>query len=250
MKRIEFVTSIDRRSPDFDAAVMTHTYKGRPHDARPQDVHAFTSHEHRLVPDTRMAPGGLTPPTEKLPHFLDLEITGHPAKCRAMVGNTGPELLAHHLWLTDFPKASDYLLRWARWAYRLLGKRLVLAPVVLALYQDILAGSQFLRWAADHNVTLIFWCGYRLLFANDAFDYMVKECSIRRHDWPWHPFRYPYDDVSAAIKESGVEAWTGAGFLDGLKLGAMEKAAAFGFRGVLTTTHAWEAGDAENKDKH
>ena len=59
--------------------------------------------------------------------------------------------------------------------------------------------------------------------------------------YDWHPHRYPYHGIRTAIRDTGIEMWTGAGYAEGLRAGSLEKADRFGFQGVLSTRDAWEA---------
>lgn len=56
-----------------------------------------------------------------------------------------------------------------------------------------------------------------------------------------NPYRYPFGEVSSAVRQSGATVWIGAGFDGGLRAGAWEKAQTFGFSGIFTTKLAWDS---------
>jgi hypothetical protein len=158
---------------------------------------------------------------------------------RAMVGNAGCELTFRHI----TPRATEnvlHMLRWADAAYELLGSRLVLAPMDFDIIHDVKTGRRLLTWAAVHHVPLAVFCGYRFLFPEDAFSHIREVCSrIPMRGWD-NPYYYPYEEISEAIRHSGVEVWTGAGYHEGLAAGVIEKAELFGFAAVFTTQESWD----------
>lgn len=172
-----------------------------------------------------------------------LEDTIHktlPKNTRAMVGNSGCEVTFRHVSRGSAKKNIKYMLRWATRAYRLVGSRLVLAPMDVDLAQDVWTGGNLLRWAAAFKVPLMIFCGYRLLFQGDEFKHL--RWVSKKYDFPsmGNPYEYPFDAVGEAVRNSGAEVWTGVGYDGGLANESVEKAEQFGFRGVLTTRSAWE----------
>jgi hypothetical protein len=158
---------------------------------------------------------------------------------RAMMGNAGCELTFRHL--TPHPRKNVlHLLRWAEAAYELLGDRLVLAPMDFDVIHDVMTGGRLLAWAAAHRVPLAIFCGFRFLFPEDAFSYIRAVCANIPMRVRGNPYCYPYQEVSEAIRHSGVEVWTGAGFHEGLDAGVLEKAAQFGMAAVFTSQEAWD----------
>lgn len=120
-----------------------------------------------------------------------------------------------------------------------MNTQLVLAPMDYDLIHDVMTGGKFLAWAARNRVPLLIFCAYRFLFPEDAFEHIKQVC---RH-YPMrafrNPYRFPYQEISEALKQSGGEVWTGTGFHEGLAAGALEKAEQFGFGAVLTSREAW-----------
>jgi len=163
-----------------------------------------------------------------------------PDGVRAMVGNAGCELTFRHMFGSRASKNIRHILRWAKSAYSILGERLVLAPMDFDLLHDVMTGGRLLAWAAANKVPLVIFCGYRFVFQEDEFEH-IKLYS-KRYDFGsfGNPYKYPFGEISDAIKASGAEVWTGAGFEGGLLAGVLEKAERFGFGGVLTTRPAWE----------
>ena len=159
---------------------------------------------------------------------------------RAMVGNTGCELTFRHRYGCAAKKNIRHILRWAEDAYVATDGKLVLAPMDFDLIHDVMTYGRLLRWAAQRNVPLAIFCGYRFLFEADAFEH-IKEVS-KRYDFGsfGNPYTYPFREISDAIKTSGAEVWTGVGYAEGLQAGAIDKAEQFGFRGVMTKKKAWE----------
>lgn len=157
---------------------------------------------------------------------------------RAMVGNAGCELTFRHI-VARPRKNVRQMLRWADAAYELLGIQLVLAPMDYDLIHDVMQGGPLLAWAAEHRVPLAVFCGYRFLFPEDAFPHIQHVC--RQHPMKQfaNPFDYPYSEVSDAVRQSGAEVWTGAGFTEGLAAGTLEKAERFGFASVFTSREGW-----------
>ncbi len=187
----------------------------------------------------------LLPPVPTHPESLREQIhsTLRPG-VRAMVGNAGCEIsFAYFRRVTTRPRRHvDAMLRWAEAAYELVGSQLILAPFNYDLVHEVMDGSRFLAWSAQNHVPLILFCGYSFLFPDDAFEAV----RLRWKSWPYPcPYKYPYREVSEAIKKRGAEVWTGAGFQEGLKSGVLEKAEEFGFSMVLTTREAWSQWDGE-----
>jgi hypothetical protein len=162
---------------------------------------------------------------------------------RAFVGNAGCELTFRHVF--GEPKRNvQEMLRWAGEAFDLIGDQLVLAPMDYDLIHDVMTGAALLAWASHHRVPLAVFCGYRFFFPEDAFAHIKATCVQHPMNNFENPYCYPYTDVSRAILDSGAELWTGAGFIEGIRAGAVRRAEEFGFAGVLTSTEAWEASDA------
>ena len=157
---------------------------------------------------------------------------------RAMVGNAGCELTFRHI--TPRPGTNVCaMLCWAEAAYEVIGERLVLAPMDYDLIHDVMTGGRLLKWAAKHRVPLLIFCGFRFLFPEDAFDYIRQLCARYPMRLSRNLYSYPYTEISEAVRQSGAEVWTGAGFHEGLVAGALEKAEAFGFSAVFATREAW-----------
>ncbi len=157
---------------------------------------------------------------------------------RAMLGNAGCELTFRHI--TKKPHANvRAMLLWAEEAYSLVGEQLVLSPMDYDLIHDVMTGGRLLAWAAAHRTPLAIFCGYRFLFPEDAFTHIRQVCARHPMQGFCNPYRYPYTQVAHAISHSRAELWTGTGFHEGLAVGAMEKAADFGFAIVFTTREAW-----------
>ena len=178
--------------------------------------------------------------TLELPTWLESKIqsTLQPG-VRALIGNAGCELTFRQIHCENAEENVKAMLRWAEWAYGLVGKRLVLGPMDFDLIHDVMTGARLLGWAAAHGVPLAVFCGYRFLFSEDAFPEIERVSASYSFALFGNPYRYPFAEVSDAIRESGAEAWTGAGFADGLRWGVFERAREFGFSGVLTTKEAW-----------
>ena len=157
---------------------------------------------------------------------------------RAMVGNAGSELTFRHI-VSNSRKNVLNMLHWAKAAYKLLGAQLVLAPMDFDLIDDVKTGGRLLTWAAEHNVPLAIFCGFRFLFPEGAFPYIRDFCKRIPMEVPGNPYRYPYSEISEAIHCSGAEVWTGAGFHEGLAAGALDKAKEFGMAAVFTSQDAW-----------
>ena len=188
-------------------------------------------------------PSGDPEPSLALPSWLEPRIEQElEPGVRVQIGNAGCELSYRHIHAGNAKENVVAILRWAQWAYGLVGDGLVLAPMDFDLIHDVMTGRRLLRWAAAHRVPLVVHRGYRFFFPPDAFEH-IREVSGR------HPFSafgnlfaYPFPEVSIAIKHTGAEAWTGAGLAGGLQHGAIEKARAFGFSGVAASREAWETG--------
>jgi hypothetical protein len=103
-----------------------------------------------------------------------------------------------------------------------------------------MTGGRLLAWAADHRVPLAIFCGFRFLFPEDAFSSIRKACEQSPMRAYKNPYHLPYREVSEAIRHSGAEVWTGAGFHEGLAAGVLEKAEQFGMAAVVTTQEAWD----------
>jgi len=191
---------------------------------------------------------GLPPRTTDLPHQIDDEIrrAADALPARLLIGNDCTELLFHHACSIDAKANVDNLIRWADWCYGLVGSRAVFAPLFLGLVFDYAQGSRFLSWLSDHKVPIVLFSGWRLLLdpktlvGRHADEVMGYD---QFYDYDWHPHRYPYAELSAAIKETGAEVWTGAGYVEGLRAGTLAKAVAFGMSGVVTNRCAWEDED-------
>lgn len=159
---------------------------------------------------------------------------------RAFIGNCGAELTFRHCF-GPLRVNMRYLLNWANEAYELVGDRLVLGPVDYDILQDVVCGGQLMRWAAERNVPLAIFCGYRFLFPPDAFPHIRWACEhYPINKVSWTHYRYPYLELSRLVRLTGVEIWTGAGTYQGLAAGALERAAAFGMRGVFTDRGGWQ----------
>lgn len=158
---------------------------------------------------------------------------------RAMVGNAGCELTFRHI-VSSGRRNVHYMLRWAEAAYELLGAQLVLAPMDFDLIDDVKTGGRLLAWAAERHVPLAVFCGFRFLFPEDAFPHIREFCKRIPMRVPGNPYRFPYREVSEAIRRSKAEVWTGAGFSEGLAAGVLDKAETFGLAAVFTTQKAWD----------
>ncbi|MEN6449891.1 MAG: hypothetical protein ABFC96_05305 [Thermoguttaceae bacterium] len=172
---------------------------------------------------------------------------------RAMVGNAGPELTFRHI-VSRGVRNVHYMLRWADAAYELLGPQMVLAPMEFDLVDDVRVGGRLLAWAAEHRVPLAIFCGFRFLFREDAFDHIREVAAAMPMEAPGNPYRYPYAEISDAIRRTGAEVWTGVGYAEGLAAGAIELAEQFGMSAVFTTQEAWDcwnqskaAGNSQSK---
>jgi hypothetical protein len=137
----------------------------------------------------------------------------------------------------DAKKNSNLILSWARAGYAAIGQNLVLAPMPLDLIQDMTLDAPLMHWAGEHRVPLLIWCGFRFLFRRDAFDGIQR--SFRRWPWPKNPYRMPYNEISVMIGRTNAEMWTGAGLEEGIKHKVVDRAAKFGFAGVMTSKKAW-----------
>lgn len=158
---------------------------------------------------------------------------------RAMVGNAGCELTFRHI-VSRGLRNVHYMLRWAEAAYELLGPQLVLAPMEFDLVDDVRVGGRLLAWAAEHHVPLAIFCGFRFLFREDEFNHIREVAAEQPMEAPGNPYRYPYQEISDAIRRSGAEVWTGVGFAEGLAAGAIERAEHFGMAAVFTNQKAWD----------
>jgi len=163
-----------------------------------------------------------------------------PDGVRAMVGNAGCELTFRHIFGGKAGKNIRHILKWAKSAYGMLGDRLVLAPMDYDLIHDVMTGGRLLAWAAVNKVPLVIFCGYRFVFKEDEFEHIKIYSKRYSFESFGNPYKYPFGEISDAIKASKAEVWTGAGFDGGLLAGVLEKAERFGFKGVLTTKPAWE----------
>lgn len=213
-------------------------------------IHTDPSSQAVQARDVRTFCSELSPeranPLLALPRWLEpalLDFASVDDGTRAMVGNAGSELTFRHLYGRNARRNILTMLRWATWAYKLIGERLVLAPMDMDLIHDAMSGRRLLDWAAAHSVPLVIFCGYRLLFRDDEFAHIHQVAAQYPFDQAGNPFVYPYTEVSDAIKDSHAEVWTGVGFEEGLRAGAMGRAEQFGFCGVLTSKAAWIAAD-------
>ena len=162
---------------------------------------------------------------------------------RAMIGNAGCELTFRHI--TPRPKTNvRAMLCWAEAAYEIIAERLVLAPMDFDLIHDVMTGGRLLTWAAKHRIPLLIFCGYRFLFPEDAFEHIRKVCRRLPMRRERNPYSYPYTKISEAVRQSGAEVWTGAGFHGGLAAGATEKAEQFGYAAVFTSRESWKRFDS------
>lgn len=158
---------------------------------------------------------------------------------RALVGNNGAELTFRHI-VGRGRRNIRLMIAWAEAAYTLLGVQLVLAPMDEDLIDDVQTGGHLLAWAGAHRVPLAKHCGFRFLFPEDAFPPDHKLCPNDGLLIPGNPYRFPYREISEAIRRSGAEVWTGAGCADGLMAGVLDKAEEFGMAAVFTTQDAWD----------
>ena len=227
MLRIE----IDPKEADrWDGADFGLFCQMEDHACRANDVRTYCSDPSCNSPN----------PTLELPTWLEARIreTLEP-DVRALIGNAGCELTYRHVHGADADKNAAAMLAWAEWAYSLVGERLVLGPMDFDIIHDVMTGARLLRWAGARGVPLAVFCGYRLLFPANAFDELARVDKL----YPFADFgirdQYPFDQVSDAIKASGAEVWTGAGFADGLRQGVIERAGASGLSGVMTGKGAW-----------
>lgn len=231
---------VGERMPDADFGVWVDTLEKTPvGGVTERDVHGFSSCWERGP--------GLPKRTTDLPHHLDDEIRRVAAECpaRLLIGNDCVELLFHHVCGIDARANVENLVRWAEWCYTLVGTRFAVAPMFLGLVFDYAQDCRFMRWLAEYRVPMILFSGWRLLLdpktlcERHASEVMGHD---QFYDYKWHPHRYPYAELSAAIKATGVEVWTGVGYAEGLRAGTVAKAEAFGMKGVLTHRAQWEAG--------
>lgn len=180
-------------------------------------------------------PSIVTSPRELRMHLVETLKPG----VRAFVGNAGCELTFRHVFGEPERNVQE-MLRWSQEAFELIGPQLVLAPMDYDLIHDVMTGGALLAWAAHHHVPLAVFCGYRFFFPEDAFSHIKATCAQHPMNNFHNPYCYPYTEVSRAIRDSGAELWTGAGFVEGMRAGAVRKAEEFGFAGVLTSREAWE----------
>lgn len=146
----------------------------------------------------------------------------------------------------DMHESVASCLKWADWTYKLAGTKMVFAPYLADLVRDInYCDASMFKWCAEKKVPLVIWMGFRLLFSDDRTDpnFPFKEECNRQH---WK-LRTP-DDVRVKIKniieELGVEAWTGLGWLKGIKAGSIDLAKQYGFKGIMTSSATWLAYEA------
>ncbi|MCC7481759.1 MAG: hypothetical protein IT541_09585 [Hyphomicrobiales bacterium] len=238
MIRIELNPSADRWK---EADMAIHTDPDSP-DVLSGDVCTFCSERscERPNPSTVLA----RPLSQEMLAFAD-----RGDGVRAMVGNAGCELTFRHLEGSHARRNITRMLRWAMCSYTLLRRRLVLAPMDLDLIHDVMTGRQFLEWASTHRVPLVIFCGYRFLFHGDAFEHIRQVDLQHPFNQAGNPFKYPFSEISDAIRSSHAEVWTGAGFHEGLEAGTISRAERFGFSGVLTTRAAWEAAGFDQRVK-
>ena len=159
---------------------------------------------------------------------------------RAMIGNAGCELTFRHIFRRP-PQNIESILCWAEAALAIVKDRLVLAPMDYDLVHDIKTGGRLLAWAAAQRIPLAVFCGYRFLFRGDEFSHLQQVNAKYPFYLYGNRYRYPFTEVSEAIRSSHAEVWTGAGFTGGLEAGALQRAEQFGFAGVMTTKDAWNA---------
>lgn len=165
-----------------------------------------------------------------------------PKDIRAMIGNMGCEVSFRHVVDNEVFLNTELMLDWAKKSFGIIGQRLVLGPTDMDIIQDVMTGGRLLEWAGTHKVPLAIFCGYRFLFEEDAFEEIRKYSKEIPFAMCHNPYDLPYEEISHAIRSTGAEVWTGAGFHEGLLNGTMQKAEKFGFKGVLTTKAAWEKG--------
>lgn len=238
MLRIEMNPDAQDRWRDADFALSTDPDWRQ---AAPGDVVTFCSERSCEQPD----PGLQFPATlaGQIQTWAASESPAdtHPA-VRAMVGNAGCELTYRHIHGRGAKRNVDAMLRWAYRAFALLGDRLVLAPMDFDLIHDVMTGGRLLAWSAKRAVPLLVFCGYRFLFDADAFEHISTVSRSYPFESFGNPYRFPFDEVSDALRASGACVWTGAGYVEGIRQGAVEKAGKFGFSGVVTAKAAWAVG--------
>ena len=174
--------------------------------------------------------------------------------CLVCVGNAGPELLMHHAVSTDAERNISALLGFADWAFSIAGARLALSPMFFPIVFDLKTGGRLLRWAASHNVPLIWYWGWRLLYPPDEQGEILAANGSagdkhQQIEYDWQPYKHPYDEISGGIRETGVEVWTGAGFSMGLERGSLIRAQAFGYKGVMTYAGMWREAERNIREK-
>ena len=209
----------------------------------PQDVLPVSSYWRGAGHD--YPPRTTDPPTEIADDIREIIDT---YGCRVCVGNDGAELLMHHAAGPDAEKNVTALLAFADWAYSVAGERLTLSPMFFPIVFDLLTGSRFLWWAASHRVPLVWYWGWRTLHAPEDVTRILEATGSAGDDWQnlkrdWNKHAYPYDAIRDAIRETGVEVWTGAGFSTGLERGTMNRAEGFGYDGVFAHAGTWRTAE-------
>ena len=171
-----------------------------------------------------------------------------PDGVRAMIGNAGCELTFRHRFASNARRNIRYILHWAKSAYSMIGSRLVLTPMDFDLIHDVKTGGKLLAWSAANKVPLAICCGYRFVFKGDEFENIRFYSERYNFKHFGNPYRYPFAEISDAIKASKAEVWTGAGYEGGLAAGVLDKAERFGFAGVFTTKKAWKTHYSDDDD--
>ena len=137
---------------------------------------------------------------------------------------------------------SEAMRSFAEQAFSIVGDRLVLSPIPYDLCQDVKCGAGLMRWCAERNVPLLMYCGFWFLLTdaekrmNKSWDKYIPMAFVGKSGWI---FERPFTEISDAIKETGVEAWSGVGWVDGLRLGMVRRLEDFGFKGVMTSRAHW-----------
>lgn len=168
-----------------------------------------------------------------------------PERFRVLIGNVGCELTFRDMYPIEHVKNVREMLKWAKWAYSLLGDRLVLAPMDFDIIHDVLYGGKFLRWAAYYKVLVVVFCGFRYFYRADESELMIR----LQKEFPFEGFgnvyQYPFHAVKDILRNVSGEVWTGGGGACGkegygLRKDVMRRAEEFGFQGVVTTLEAWQ----------
>jgi hypothetical protein len=229
VRQIELTHGDEQRSPGPGLDFVIHT-------SRTLDVTLPGQIRTYATFDLRPRPRVLTSPKSLEVHIRETLRPG----VRAFIGNAGIELTFRNIFRRRPEENVRHMLIWAQEAYEIVGDRLVLGPMDFDLMQDAMFDAPLMRWAAEHHVPLAVFCGYRFLFPEDAFSHIRNVCAQFPLNVWWTDYRYPYEEVSRLIKQTGVEVWTGAGRDQGLAAGVLERAAAFGISGVFTERRFWD----------